>query len=84
MSYNNNNSTECESCDSKSLTLVNSPDPEDVYDYQEVKIQEKSKTETGSSYSVGMQVLLLDDLINKCKPGDDVEIRHVIIKNNKQ
>ncbi|XP_008557457.1 DNA helicase MCM9 [Microplitis demolitor] len=80
MSYNNNNSTECESCDSKSLTLVNSPDPEDVYDYQEVKIQEKSKTETGSSYSVGMQVLLLDDLINKCKPGDDVEISGVITR----
>lgn len=74
MSYSTNNG-ECESCYSKSLIPVISPDLEDVYDYQEVKIQEQSKGEIESSFNVGMQVVLLDDLIDKCKPGDDVEIR---------
>ncbi|KAK0074289.1 hypothetical protein PV326_012572 [Microctonus aethiopoides] len=46
----------------------------DQHDYQEVKIQEIFKTETSSVYSVGFQVVLLDDLIDKCTPGDDFEI----------
>ncbi|KAH0548872.1 DNA helicase MCM9-like [Cotesia glomerata] len=79
MSYSTNNG-ECESCYSKSLIPVISPDLEDVYDYQEVKIQEQSKGEIESSFNVGMQVVLLDDLIDKCKPGDDVEISGVITR----
>ncbi|KAK0171671.1 hypothetical protein PV328_005094 [Microctonus aethiopoides] len=74
----------CESCQAKSLSLLSTIDAEDgdndQHDYQEVKIQERFKTETSSVYSVGIQVVLLDDLIDKCTPGDDVEISGFVIR----
>lgn len=38
-------------------------------------IQEKLKTDTRSCYAVGLKVILLDDLVDKCRPGDNVDIR---------
>ncbi|XP_044013038.1 DNA helicase MCM9-like isoform X2 [Aphidius gifuensis] len=70
----------CKACQAKNIIQVPCLQGDDSADYQEVKIQEKCRTETSSSYNVGMQVILLDDLVDKCSPGDDVEISGVVIR----
>ncbi|XP_034939712.1 DNA helicase MCM9-like [Chelonus insularis] len=71
---------QCGACESKSVTLIPSLQEDDCADYQEVKIQERKKPKNSSSYSVGIQAILLDDLVNKIMPGDDVQISGVIIR----
>ncbi|XP_011862077.1 PREDICTED: DNA helicase MCM9-like [Vollenhovia emeryi] len=70
----------CEACRSESVTASTSLEQDDCSDYQEIKIQDKCKTDTRSYYSVGLQVVVLDDLVDKCKPGDNVDISGVIIR----
>ncbi|XP_012538630.1 DNA helicase MCM9 [Monomorium pharaonis] len=70
----------CEACRSEGLTASTSLEQDDCSDYQEIKIQDKCKTDTRSCYSVGLQVVLLDDLVDKCKPGDNVDISGIIIR----
>lgn len=74
------NIKQCQSCRSESLTASTSLEQDDCSDYQEIKIQDKCKTDTRSCYSVGLQVILLDDLIDKCKPGDNVDVSGVVIR----
>ncbi|XP_071564040.1 DNA helicase MCM9 isoform X1 [Temnothorax nylanderi] len=70
----------CESCRSQGVTASTSLEQDDCSDYQEMKIQDKCKTDTRSGYSVGLQVVLLDDLVDKCKPGDNVDVSGVVIR----
>ncbi|XP_012228856.1 DNA helicase MCM9-like isoform X2 [Linepithema humile] len=70
----------CESCHSEGLKAVTSLEQDDCSDYQEMKIQDKCKTDTRSCYAVGLQVILLDDLIDKCRPGDNIDVSGVIIR----
>ncbi|KAL0100732.1 hypothetical protein PUN28_019248 [Cardiocondyla obscurior] len=70
----------CEACRSESLTVSTSLEQDDCSDYQEIRIQDKYKTDTRSYYSVGLQVVLLDDLVDKCKPGDKIDVSGIIIR----
>ncbi|EFN88385.1 DNA replication licensing factor MCM9 [Harpegnathos saltator] len=47
---------------------------------QTVKTRDKCKIDTRSCYAVGLQVVLLDDLVDKCRPGDNVDISGIIIR----
>ncbi|KAL6263429.1 hypothetical protein P5V15_006219 [Pogonomyrmex californicus] len=70
----------CEACRSESLKASKSLEQDDCSDYQELKIQDKCKTDARSCYSMGLQVVLLDDLVDKCRPGDNVDISGVVIR----
>ncbi|KMQ93010.1 dna replication licensing factor mcm9 [Lasius niger] len=70
----------CEACNSPNITALTSLEQDDCSDYQEIKIQDKCKTDTKSYYSMGLQVVLLDDLIDKCRPGDNVDISGIVIR----
>jgi len=41
-------------------------------------MQNKCKIDTKSCYEVGLKVIILDDLIDKFRPGDYVDIRYII------
>ena len=52
-------------------------DPEACKDYQEIKVQEQvTKLEIGT-IPRSITVILEDDLVDTCKPGDDVLIVYV-------
>lgn len=70
----------CEACNSPNITALTSLEQDDCSDYQEIKIQDKCKTDTRNCYSVGLQVILLDDLTDKCRPGDNVDISGIVIR----
>jgi len=40
-------------------------------------IQDQCKTDARNYYSVGLEVVLLDDLVDKCTPGDNVDVRFI-------
>ncbi|XP_051163517.1 DNA helicase MCM9-like [Leptopilina boulardi] len=71
---------ECEACKSMNIERITNVRPEDCTDHQEVKVQDKCQADSNSSSVTGWQVVLLDDLVDKCKPGDQVEINGVFIK----
>jgi DNA helicase MCM9 len=50
-----------------------------VKDYQEIKVQEKLDLFTAGSVPQSILVLLEDDLVDCCKPGDDVTINGIVI-----
>ncbi|XP_019701010.2 DNA helicase MCM9 isoform X2 [Harpegnathos saltator] len=70
----------CNACHSPNVTASTSLNQDDCSDYQEIKIQDKCKIDTRSCYAVGLQVVLLDDLVDKCRPGDNVDISGIIIR----
>lgn len=53
------------SADDKSIQLS---------DYREIKIQESLQRVTSSNLPRSFSVILEDDLVEACKPGDDVAI----------
>ncbi|KAF6204872.1 hypothetical protein GE061_019036 [Apolygus lucorum] len=61
-----------ETCKSANLVSVSSPD--DFKDYQELKIQEQVGKLDMGSIPKSMLVTVEDDLVDACKPGDDVVI----------
>ncbi|XP_015599032.1 DNA helicase MCM9 [Cephus cinctus] len=71
---------ECSACHAKNITHVTALHLRDCADYQEIKIQEKCQLDESSSYTVGMQIILLDDLIDKCRPGDHVDVCGMVIR----
>lgn len=44
-------------------------------DYQEIKVQEKKEVFSNNTVPKSMIVILEDDLVDCCKPGDDVTIK---------
>ncbi|XP_043284468.1 DNA helicase MCM9-like isoform X2 [Venturia canescens] len=71
---------ECGACVAPTISLLPSLQYEDSGDYQEIKIQEKCDTDSKNSYTEGLEVILMDDLVDKCRPGDLVDICGVIIR----
>ncbi|XP_043481478.1 DNA helicase MCM9-like [Leptopilina heterotoma] len=71
---------ECKACKSSNIDQVSSLRQESCSDHQEIKVQDKSQPDSNSSSVTGWQVVLLDDLVDKCKPGDQVEINGVFVK----
>ncbi len=49
-------------------------------DYQEVKVQEKLSHVGMGSIPRSIWVCLDDDLVDKCKPGDDVQVKGTVIR----
>ena len=45
-----------------------------VHDYQEIKVQEKLDLYSAGNLPRSIIAILEDDLVDACKPGDDVTI----------
>uniref|UniRef100_A0A0A9XC16 DNA helicase MCM9 n=2 Tax=Lygus hesperus TaxID=30085 RepID=A0A0A9XC16_LYGHE len=58
----------------KSTNVVSVSNPDDFKDYQELKIQEQVGKLDMGSIPKSMLVTVEDDLVDACKPGDDVVI----------
>lgn len=63
-----------EGCSGKTFIHFGDIDNERCKDYQEIKIQEKIKNLGVGSMPNTMLVTLEDDLVDICKPGDNVTI----------
>ncbi|XP_049871146.1 DNA helicase MCM9 [Pectinophora gossypiella] len=61
-------------CKSSTFTQVNLVSREHCKDYQEIKIQEQVNKLNIGTIPGSMWVVLEDDLVDSCKPGDDVNI----------
>jgi len=48
---------------------------ENLKDYQEIKVQEKLDVFSVGTIPRSVFVILEDDLVDSCKPGDDVTIK---------
>lgn len=53
-----------------------------VKDYQEIKVQEKLDLYSAGSLPRSIIAILEDDLVDACKPGDDVTIVYLIARFN--
>lgn len=54
-------------------------DPEYCKDYREVKIQQQFNTLSVGSVPKSMWVILEDDLVETCQPGNDVNVRYISV-----
>lgn len=52
----------------------------ELHDYQEVKIQEPAQGLDVGCIPRSITMILLDDLVDTCKPGDDVEVTCSILR----
>ncbi|CAG0886541.1 unnamed protein product [Darwinula stevensoni] len=71
-------------CSGTNFTRLGSIDPVFCKDYQEIKIQERASHLGLGRIPQSMWVTLEDDLVDSCKPGDDVVIIGVIRRRWKQ
>ncbi|XP_014668303.1 PREDICTED: DNA helicase MCM9-like [Priapulus caudatus] len=67
-------------CNSVKFTPQSGPGCTQCRDYQELKLQEQVQKLAMGSIPRSMAVVLLDDLVDSCKPGDDVTICGVVRK----
>ncbi|KAJ8937350.1 hypothetical protein NQ314_011895, partial [Rhamnusium bicolor] len=67
-----------ENCSGKNLITLGELDSENCKDYQEIKIQEQVKKQGVGSMPNTMWVTLEDDLVDSCKPGDNVTICGIV------
>lgn len=67
-----------EECGSKSFSVV--PGSEVLKDYQEIKIQEQMQKLEFGTIPRSMFVILMDDLVDSCKAGDDVTIGGIVTR----
>lgn len=74
------NTKECQACRARKLEAVTSLESDECSDYQEIKIQEQNQNNANKSYMIGLQVILLDDLVDKCRPGDSIDIGGIIVR----
>ncbi|KAK1122278.1 hypothetical protein K0M31_009501 [Melipona bicolor] len=72
--------TNCEECDASKLKPVSGFDLDDSSDCQEIGLQEKSKTDSNVILMEELRVTLLDDLVDKCRPGDHIEISGIVVR----
>ncbi|XP_076755328.1 DNA helicase MCM9 [Xylocopa sonorina] len=72
--------SECEKCHGTKLEALAGFDLEDSSDCQEIGIQEKGNVDTNKSLTEELRIILLDDLVDKCRPGDRVEISGIMIR----
>ncbi|KZC07133.1 DNA replication licensing factor MCM9 [Dufourea novaeangliae] len=72
--------TECEICHATNIKAITAFDLEDSSDCQEIRLQEKYRIDTNRSLAEELHIILLDDLVDKCRPGDNVEISGVVVR----
>ncbi|XP_012340480.1 DNA helicase MCM9-like isoform X4 [Apis florea] len=72
--------TDCEECHATKLKVLTDFDLDDSSDCQEIGVQEKCKVDINKSLTEELRIILLDDLVDKCRPGDHVEISGVVIR----
>ncbi|XP_023246254.1 DNA helicase MCM9-like [Copidosoma floridanum] len=70
---------ECGACKRKSLHPETSLQTQICADYQEIKIQDKTSN-VSSTMTSALPVVLLDDLVDKCTSGDNVNICGFLIR----
>ncbi|KAJ8683906.1 hypothetical protein QAD02_019698 [Eretmocerus hayati] len=70
---------ECEACKSKTLHPETSLVEQECVDYQEIKLQDKS-TNMNNTMTSALQVIVCEDLVDKCTPGDHVNISGYLIR----
>jgi DNA replicative helicase MCM subunit Mcm2 (Cdc46/Mcm family) len=62
------------------LIFVIEAKPESCRDYQEIKVQELIQNLAIGTIPRSMWVVLEDDLVDSCKPGDDVTICGIVMR----
>ncbi|PRD23412.1 UNVERIFIED_CONTAM: DNA helicase [Trichonephila clavipes] len=68
-------------CSGKNFTLLSTDvDPQHCKDYCEIKIQQQFNTLTVGSVPRSMWVILEDDLVDSCHPGNDVNVSGILIQ----
>eukprot|EP00117_Sycon_ciliatum_P040265 scpid10796/ scgid29615/ DNA replication licensing factor MCM9; Mini-chromosome maintenance deficient 9; Mini-chromosome maintenance deficient domain-containing protein 1 len=67
-------------CDSKTFKSLSDTEPRCGRDVQEIKLQEQVQKLAVGTIPRAMPVLLEDDLVDVCKPGDDVTVTGVVIQ----
>ncbi|GFS46111.1 DNA helicase MCM9 [Trichonephila inaurata madagascariensis] len=68
-------------CNGKNFTLLSTDvDPQYCKDYCEIKIQQQFNTLTVGSVPRSMWVILEDDLVDSCHPGNDVNVSGILIQ----
>lgn len=61
-------------CSGMNFLSIGELDPQNCKDYQEIKIQEQVKDGGVGTMPATMWVTLEDDIVDLCKPGDNVTI----------
>ncbi|GLV31794.1 Minichromosome maintenance 2 [Carabus blaptoides fortunei] len=74
------NCTSPEDCNGKNILPVKSLEHDNCKDYQEIKMQEQVSKLAIGSIPTSMWVTLEDDLVDCCKPGDDVTVCGTIMR----
>ena len=71
-----------EGCNSYKFTCngQKSTDSSNFKDYQEIKIQEQAQKLSVGTIPRAISVVLEDDLVDLCKPGDDVTVYGVVLR----
>ena len=75
--------TKCDSCDERGQISPMTEDQDSVYmskDVQEIKVQEKLSNLSMGAIPRSIWVILEEDLIDNCKPGDDIVVVGVVIR----
>jgi len=67
-------------CTGRKFTLVQQTGDVDCHDYQEIKIQEQMHTLGVGSIPRSIHVIMMEDLVDVMKPGDDVTITGEVIQ----
>ena len=67
-----------EGCTSNHLIQLHAGEPVYCKDYQEIKIQEQVSNLSVGTIPRSMWVTLEDDLVDVCKPGDDIEVCGIV------
>ncbi|XP_047004946.1 DNA helicase MCM9-like isoform X1 [Schistocerca americana] len=69
-----------EGCKGTNISPVKVIDHDNYKDYQEIKIQEQVAKLSVGSIPRSMWVTLEDDLVDKCKPGDDITVCGTVLR----
>ncbi|KOC66574.1 DNA replication licensing factor MCM9 [Habropoda laboriosa] len=72
--------SQCEACHATKLSIVSGFDIEDSTDCQEIGVQEKARVYANKPLTEELRIALLEDLVDKCRPGDHVEISGFVIR----
>lgn len=66
--------SKCDECHSSSIKVKNDIDVLNFLDYQEIKVQQHFGKSKVGTVPRSISVTLEGDLVDSCKPGDDVNV----------
>ncbi|KAK6643757.1 hypothetical protein RUM43_000020 [Polyplax serrata] len=72
--------SKCDECHSSSIKVKNDIDVLNFLDYQEIKVQQHFGKSKVGTVPRSISVTLEGDLVDSCKPGDDVNVTGVLLR----